>query len=300
MALLPKLRNSASPPEPIRPATLTDGDHFFTDFYIQLLTSSWPALLLQIVGAFVVINIIFALGYYLDGGIENARPGYFSDYFFFSVETIATIGYGKMSPTDMFSQILMSIEAFSGLINFALITGLIFAKFSRPTARVRFSRAAVISKRDGVPSLMFRMANVRASNIVEAQIHVVFARDEHTREGEYVRHFYDLDLARYRNAIFQYSWTAVHPIEPGSPFYGGKAEDLIRDDASITVSLTGIDETFSQTVYSRYSYKAEDIVWGARLADIISESAERGFRIDYTKFDDIEPTEVPTWTLESA
>jgi len=151
-----------------------------------------------------------------------------------------------------------------------------------------------------VPSLMFRMANVRASNIVEAQIHVVFARDEHTREGEYVRRFYDLDLARYRNAIFQYSWTAVHPIQPGSPFYGGKAEDLIRDDVSITVSLTGIDETFSQTVYSRHSYKADDILWGARLADIISESAERGFRIDYTKFDDIEPTEVPKWTLESA
>src|SRR5690348_4081965 len=101
MALLPKRRTSASPPEPIRPAALTDGDHFFTDFYLHLLTSSWPALLLQIVGAFVVINLIFAFGYYLEGGIENARPGFFSDYFFFSVETIATIGYGKMSPTDM-------------------------------------------------------------------------------------------------------------------------------------------------------------------------------------------------------
>lgn len=300
MALLPKRRTSASPPEPLRSAALDEDDRLFTDFYLHLLTSSWPALILQIVGAFVVINLIFALGYYLDGGIENARAGYFSDCFFFSVETIATIGYGKMSPADLFSQILMSIEAVSGLINFALITGLIFAKFSRPTARVRFSRCAVVSTRDGVPSLMFRMANVRASNIVEAQIHVVFARDEHTQEGEYVRRFYDLELARFRNAIFQYSWTAVHPIEPGSPFYGGKAEDLIRDDASITVSLTGIDETFSQTVYSRYSYHADDIVWGARLADILSESAERGFRIDYTKFDEIEPTEAPRWTLESA
>jgi inward rectifier potassium channel len=299
MALLPKRHTSASPPEPLQSAALVD-DRLFTDFYLNLLTASWPALLLQIVGAFVVINIIFALGYYLDGGIENARPDHFSDYFFFSVETIATIGYGKLAPTDLFSHILMSIEAVTGLINFALITGLIFAKFSRPTARLRFSRSAVISKRDGVPSLMFRMANVRDSNIVEAHIHVVFARDEHTREGEYVRRFYDLNLTRYRNAIFQYSWTAVHPIEPGSPFYGGKAEDLIRDDASITVSLSGVDETFSQTVYSRYSYKAEDIIWGARLADILSESAERGFRIDYSKFDDTEPTEAPMWTLESA
>jgi inward rectifier potassium channel len=298
MALLPQRHTSASPPEPLQSAALDD--RLFTDFYLNLLTASWPALLLQIVGAFVVINIIFALGYYLDGGIENARPNHFSDYFFFSVETIATIGYGKLAPTDLFSHILMSIEAVAGLINFALITGLIFAKFSRPTARVRFSRSAVISKRDGVPSLMFRMANVRDSNIVEAHIHVVFARDEHTREGEYVRRFYDLNLTRYRNAIFQYSWTAVHPIEPGSPFYGGKAEDLIRDDASITVSLSGVDETFSQTVYSRYSYNAEDIIWGARLADILSESAERGFRIDYSKFDDTEPTEAPMWTLESA
>ena len=299
MALLRKRHTSASPPESLQSAALVD-DRFFADFYLNLLTASWPALLLQIVGAFVVINIIFALGYYLDGGIENARPDHFSDYFFFSVETIATIGYGKLAPTDLFSHILMSIEAVTGLINFALITGLIFAKFSRPTARVRFSRSAVISKRDGVPSLMFRMANVRDSNIVEAHIHVVFARDEHTREGEYVRRFYDLNLTRYRNAIFQYSWTAVHPIEPGSPFYGGKAEDLIRDDASITVSLSGVDETFSQTVYSRYSYNAEDIIWGARLADILSESAERGFRIDYSKFDDTEPTEAPMWTLESA
>jgi inward rectifier potassium channel len=299
MALLPKRHTSASPPESLQSAALVD-DRLFTDFYLNLLTASWPALLLQIVGAFFVINLIFALGYYLDGGIENARPDHFSDYFFFSVETIATIGYGKLAPTDLFSHILMSIEAVAGLINFALITGLIFAKFSRPTARVRFSRSAVISKRDGVPSLMFRMANVRDSNIVEAHIHVVFARDEHTREGEYVRRFYDLNLTRYRNAIFQYSWTAVHPIEPGSPFYGGKAEDLIRDDASITVSLSGVDETFSQTVYSRYSYKAEDIIWGARLADILSESAERGFRIDYSKFDDTEPTEAPMWTLESA
>src|ERR1700730_14918824 len=123
MALLRKRHTSASPPESLQSAALVD-DRFFADFYLNLLTASWPALLLQIVGAFVVINIMFALGYYLDGGIENARPGYFSDYFFFTGRTTPTIGYGKMSPTDLFSQILMSIEAFSGLINFALITGL--------------------------------------------------------------------------------------------------------------------------------------------------------------------------------
>jgi inward rectifier potassium channel len=295
------LRRRTNPNLPIRtPVGGDDGDRLFTDFYHHLLTSSWPALLAQIGIAFVVINVLFALGYYFDGGIENARPGHFSDVFFFSVETIATIGYGKMSPVSIISQTLMSIEALCGLINFALITGLIFAKFSRPTARVRFSRLAVISKRDGVPSLMFRMANVRSSQIVEAQIHVAFARDERTAENEYVRRFYDLELTRYRNAIFAYSWTAVHPIQPGSPFYGASAEEMIKSDVSLTVSLTGFDEVFSQTVYARYSYVAEDIIWGARMADIIDENALPGSRFNFANFDKIEPAEQPVWSRESA
>lgn len=258
-------------------------------------------MLAQIGVAFIAINLLFALGYYLDGGIENARPGRFSDVFFFSVQTIATIGYGRMSPVTLVSQILMSIEALCGLINFALLTGLIFAKFSRPTARVRFSRIAVISKRDGVPSLMFRMANVRTSQIVEAQIHVAFSRDERTREGDYVRRFYDLELVRYRNGIFAYSWTAVHPIQPGSPFYGATREEMAESGAGLTVSLTGIDEAFSQTVYARYSYRAEDIIWGARLANIINEDAPSWeTRFNYANFDRWEPAEEPVGAQESA
>jgi inward rectifier potassium channel len=287
--------------QPIRkPVPGDDGERLFTDFYHHLLTSSWPALLLQIAIVFIVANLIFAFGYYLIGGIENVRPGNFMDVFFFSVETIATIGYGKMSPVTIGSQILMSIEALCGLINFALITGLIFAKFSRPTARIRFSRIAVISKRDGVPSVMFRMANVRSSQIVDAQVHLAFSRDERTSEGEYVRRFYDLELTRYRNAIFAYSWTVVHPIQPGSPFYGVTAEDILKADAELTVSVTGFDEVFSQTVYARYSYRATDIIWGARLLDIIDENAEPEDRFDFSKFDQFEPTEQPLWSQESA
>jgi inward rectifier potassium channel len=296
MAFLSNRRSNAGKSE--MTLILDEDARLFTDFYHHLLTSSWPALLLQIVIAFIAVNIPFALAYYLVGGIENAHS--FSDVFFFSVETIATIGYGKMSPTTIASQILMSFEALCGLINFALITGLIFAKFSRPTARVRFSRVAVISKRDGVPSLMFRMANVRSSKIVEAQIHVAFSQDERTREGEYVRRFYDLELSRYRNAIFAYSWTAIHPIQPGSPLFGATSEALLKADAGVTVSLTGIDEVFSQTVYARYSYRATDIIWGARLVDIIDETLEIGSRFDYAKFDEFESADLPEWTHESA
>jgi len=267
------------------------GDGYFADFYHHLLDSSWPALLLQIATAFALLNAIFGFGYWLDAGIENARPGSFSDAYFFSVETMATIGYGRMAPITLAAHLLMSVEALTGLIGLAMVTGLIFAKFSRPTARVRFSRNAVISLRDGVPSLMFRMANVRANLIVEAQIHVVFARQERTAEGEEVRRFRDLELSRTRNAIFAYSWTAVHPIVPGSPFYGTTREELIASDADLTISLIGIDETFSQTVYARHSYNTEDIIWGARLADITTHTPDGQFALDMSQFDATVPAE---------
>jgi inward rectifier potassium channel len=277
-----------------------DNERYFADVYHHLLTSSWLALLLQIAGAFAVANALFALGYLLDGGIANARPGSFADVFFFSVETMATIGYGQMSPVTFIAHVLMSIEALTGLIGLALVTGMIFAKFSRPTARVRFSRVAVISKRDGVPSLMFRMANVRANQIVEAQIHVVLARQEFTVEGEEVRRFHDLSLSRHRNAIFGFSWTAIHPIDIDSPLFGATPESLMNARASLIVSLTGIDETFSQTVYARYSYSTADFVWGARLADISTHTPKGLFALDMSKFDLVIPAELPPWDKPEA
>jgi inward rectifier potassium channel len=268
---------------------------YFNDFYHQLMTSSWPKLLLQVIASFLMVNGLFAAAYLLGGGIHNARPGSFADAFFFSVQTMATIGYGSMTPDGLFANILVSTEAVTGLLAFALVTGLVFSKFSRPTARVRFTRRAVISVRDGVPSLMFRMVNVRANQIVEAQIHVVFARQETTLEGEQVRRFYDLDLSRDRNAIFVYSWTAIHPIDETSPFYGTTAESLAAAEADITVSLTGIDETFSQTVYARYYYGDDEIVWGARLANITQRTPDGEFMLDLTRFDDVDPAPLPPW-----
>jgi len=174
-----------------------------------------------------------------------------------------------------------------------MVTGLVFSKFSRPTARVRFTRNAVIAVRDGVPSLMFRMANVRANQIVEAQIHVVFARQESTLEGEEVRRFYDLELTRQRNAIFNYSWTAIHPINLNSPLYGATAESLSASGAQIVVSLTGLDDTFSQTVYARYYYDAEDIIWGARLAEISKRTPDGEFMLDFTHYDEVVRAALP-------
>ena len=268
-------------------------DGYFTDFYHQLMTSSWPWLLLELVAAFIAVNCLFALGYLVAGGIDNARRGSFADAFFFSVQTMATIGYGKMAPATFIANLIASVQALTGLLIFALVTGLVFSKFSRPSARVRFTRNAVISIRDGLPCLMFRMANVRANQIVDAQVHVVLARQESTLEGEEIRRFYDLELTRYRNAIFSYSWTAVHPIGLDSPLYGVTAETLKASDADIVVSLTGIDETFSQTIYARYYYSAEDIIWGARLADIITRTPDGEFQLDFARYDQIVPAALP-------
>jgi inward rectifier potassium channel len=279
-------RNQLVPVFSVSPEETRQDHGPFADLYHHLLTSSWQMLLVQIAAGFFAINALFAIGYYLNGGIENARS--FADVFFFSVETMATIGYGRMAPVTLIAHILMSFEALIGMIGLALTTGLIFAKFSRPSARVRFSRYGVISSRDGVLSLMFRMANERASQIVETQAHVLLARSEVTVEGEPVWRFHDLELTRYRNATFRHSWTVIHPIRPGSPLYGASEESLRAASAEIVVSVTGIDGAFMQTVYARHTYEAADIVWGARLVDIMIRTPEDDFLIDYGKFDAIE------------
>jgi len=281
-------RNQLVPVYSVSPEESRQENSPFADLYHHLLTSSWPMLLLQISVAFFAINALFAVGYYLDGGIANARPGSFGDVFFFSVETMATIGYGRMAPVTLLAHILMSFEALIGMIGLAVTTGLIFAKFSRPSARVRFSRYGVISQRDGVLSLMFRMANERESQIVEAQAHVLLARNEVTAEGESVWRFHDLELSRYRNSTFRHSWTVVHPIRPGSPLHGASEESLKAARAEIVVAVTGIDGAFMQTVYARHTYDAPDIIWGARLVDVMIRTPEDDFLIDYGKFDAIE------------
>lgn len=263
---------------------------FFGDLYHYLLTTSWFRLLGFIFLFYVVSNLGFACLYLLGGhSLEGVRPHSFGDVFFFSVQTMATIGYGKMIPTTTYAHILVTVEALFGLMGLAMATGLMFAKFSRPTARVLFSKVAVVSKRDGVPCLMLRMANERGNQIVEAQLHVVLTRSETTQEGETVRRFYELPLARDHNVIFALTWTALHVIDKDSPLYGATAESLRAQNMTLLVSFLGLDETFAQTVHTRYVYHADHILWGQRLVDILSRSEEGLLRVDYTKFHDTQP-----------
>jgi inward rectifier potassium channel len=274
--------------EPSQSATILGlEDSRLSDLYHFLLTESWPTLLAGIALIFVVVNATFAVIYMLDRGIENARPGSFGDAFFFSVQTMATIGYGKMSPDSLIANIMVSVEALTGLVGLAMVTGLVFAKFSRPTSRVRFSRVAIVSNRDGIPSFQFRMANMRANRIVDASARVVFARQERTLEGEEMRRFYDLKLQRDRNAIFVYSWTAIHPITDDSPINGVTKEAMESASAEIVVSVTGLDETFAQTIHARHSYRPREILWGRRFVDILERNPDGTLSIDYTHFDDV-------------
>jgi len=262
-------------------------DGFFSDLYHLLLVSSWPRLMSVFVIGYVAANCVFAELYLLGAdSIEGARRDSFADAFYFSIQTMATIGYGKLVPHTWWANILVTVESFIGLLGLAVVTGLVFAKFSRPTARVLFSRVAVITRRDGVPCLMFRMANQRGNQIVEARVHVVFARNETTVEGEPLRRLRDLHFLRDQNALFALTWTAVHPITEDSPLYRATAASLAADEVELIVSLTGLDETFSQTVHARHSYAAAEIVWGARFVDILSRLPDGRRQVDYTHFHD--------------
>jgi inward rectifier potassium channel len=260
------------------------------DLYHSLLTTTWSQFFGLVLAAYLGANLIFASGYLAIGdGIEEARPGNFSDAFFFSVQTMATIGYGKMAPRGLEANLLVTMEALVGLLGLALVTGLVFAKFSRPTARVLFSRNAVITTFDGVPSLLFRMANERGNQIAEAQAHLVLLRTERTPEGEEVRRVHDLRLRRGQSAFFAFTWLVVHPITPDSPLFGETAKTMQERDLDLVASVTGLDETLSQSVHARHSWSVEQILWRHRFVDVLVTLPDGRRAIDYRKFHEVAP-----------
>jgi len=263
-----------------------------TDVYHEIMAARWRGLLGAILAAYLVLNTLFACLYLLGGDcVENAQPGSFRDMFFFSVQTMATIGYGKMVPRTTWANAVVSVEALCGIVGTAMATGLMFAKFSRPSARVLFSRVAVIARRDGVESFMFRMANERGNQIAEATVRLVVARNEVTPEGERVRRFHDLSLARDRNAAFTLSWTVVHPISRASPIHDATLESFAASNSLIIVSVTGIDDTSGQTIHARHTYSPDDLRWNERFVDILSALPDGRRQIDYTRFHDTQPVE---------
>jgi inward rectifier potassium channel len=262
---------------------------YLRDWYHYSMTAPW-SVLITVSAIFIAANLLFALGYALDHGLRHARPDYFTDALFFSMQTMMTIGSDTMAPQSIIANVMVCMEAMIGLTGFAVLTGLTFARFARPTARVRFSRFAVVSDRHRIPSLMFRVANERENHLLEAQIHVVLILSETTEEGEHVRRFHDLELVRDCNALFALSWTAIHQITERSPLFGKTSESLSAQQAVVVVSLTGLDETLLQTVPARHTYGPSEIVFGARLADILKVTDDgSSWMIDSAEFDAIVP-----------
>jgi len=257
-----------------------------SDLYYQLLIVPWSGFFALTAIAYFAFNLAFAVLYRAQvGSIADANPSFW-DAFFFSVQTMATIGYGDLRPATTYANILVTVEVLLGLMGFALATGVIFARISLPTARVTFSRVAVVTPQDGRPTLMFRVANRRSNRIVEATVALTLVRDETTLEGMRMRRFHDLKVERHRTPLFSISWTVMHVIDATSALVGATHGSVQAQGIELIVTLIGLDETLSQTVHARHSYRAGDILFGRRLVDILS-SAEDGTRtVDYARFHD--------------
>lgn len=257
---------------------------FLEDLYHSILKISWPRFISAYVLFFLVFNLIFAFLYWLDLGSVTQTDGNFFRDFSFSVQTFSTIGYGLYAPTDTYAHILVIIEAVLGVLCSALLTGLTFAKFSRPTARIQFTDKIVITNYNGQRMMMFRLANLRGNQIAEASIRATALCTQTTAEGDRMRLQKDIKFIRQTSSFFILSWTVMHLIDNESPFYNRTSEDLIRDNIDISVSVIGHDETFSQTVHASCIYSPQDIVFDKKFEDILNTQSGRATVIDFTKF----------------
>ena len=262
--------------------------------YHWLLTISWSKFLGFITISYVAVNALFAVAFLLCGpGALQSTVGSFANQpfyraFFFSVYTFATIGYGNIIPVGVAANSLVAIEALVYILGIALATGVIFSRFSRPSAKIVYSHNAIVSPYRDTTALEFRIANGRTSQLIEVQIQVILTKLELV-DGKSVRKFYDLDLERHHVVFFTLSWTVVHPIAPGSPMWGLTKKDLLDADAEVLILLTGTDETLSQTVHSRSSYKADEIVWGAKFSNMFLRTEAAGIiGMNLTRIHDIE------------
>jgi inward rectifier potassium channel len=262
--------------------------------YQQLLAVSWTGFFAIVLAVYLLINVLFAFAYLAAGSDALVGPhaemlgGQFSQAFFFSVQTFATIGYGQIGPNGFVANGLVTIEALVGLIFQALATGLLFARFSRPTASILFSQHAIVAPYNDGQSLQFRIANRRKNEIIQLEAQVLFSAMQPDGRGSLVRRYTLLPLERNKVTFFPLSWTIVHPIDESSPFAGKTREQLVQAEAEVLVLLSGIDETFAQTVHTRSSYSAEEIVWNRRFRSMFVQQAGRSLSVDISRLHDVE------------
>jgi inward rectifier potassium channel len=283
--------------------------HLWSEPYHLFLTIPWIGFMSIVSTAYLGINALFALAYLAGGDcLEGAKPGSFGDAFFFSVQTLASIGYGAIHPKTFYADCLVTLEAIASLLLIAVVTGLSFARFSRPIAKVLFSHFIIINTHNQQPTLMFRVANERRNNILESTAQVYVILDEVTAEGEFMRRIHELKLHRHRTPSLTLSWTIMHSIDPDSPLYGLTSADLQRLHAQINVLISGIDETVAYSITARHSYAADEILFDHRFENIIHRESNGHGYFDYGRFHDVKqvileptsPSEHPSVRTASA
>ena len=257
------------------------------NFYHWLLGASWTKFLLLVVLFYLGTNLLFALAYLAcgDGAITQAQPGSLLDVFFFSVQTMATIGYGQMTPVGSGPNAIVTFEAFFGIVYSALTTGLAFARFTRPTAGVRFSKVAVVGNHDGIKTFKFRVANDRSSHIVEAQLRLWLIAESMTSEGERYRRSVELQLHRSESPVFSLTWTAMHSVDETSPLMEYLGNTVTERQWHLLITFTGYHESLANQVYARHVYLPKDVQQNATFVDIVTVLPDGDRIIDLTNFE---------------
>src|ERR1700722_13509535 len=258
---------------------------FWADISHRCMTASWPAFIGGAVLVFIAFNAVFALFYWIGNQpISNVPGGAYIDYIYFSIETLSPAGYGDMHPQTHYGHFVAAVELFTGIFSMSLMTGLIFARFSRPNARLLFAEHPVISVHEGKPTLMVRFANERHNIISSATAKLWLFKNIVSMEGETLRRFYELPLTQNQNPGWALSWTLYHVLDENSPLYEVTADDLEAYKASLVVVVSGYDVVAAQTVHARKTYDHSDIRFGQRYADILDTSDDGRLRIDYGRF----------------
>ena len=248
--------------------------------YYHLITMSWGRFLVLLFGFFLILNCLFSMLYVGIGveyfnGITVGEFGHnFMQAFFFSSQTLTTVGYGHISPNGLMVSILASIESFLGLLTFALMTGLLYGRFSRPSAKIIFSENLLIAPYKGGKGLMLRMGNSSKSELIETEVQLLMAFNQREEDGSLVRKFYPLNLEISKINFFSLSWTVVHALDENSPIFNFSEQDILDANAEIMVLVKGTDETAQQVVHTRRSYSGDEIVWNARFSPVIEHSAK--------------------------
>jgi inward rectifier potassium channel len=266
--------------------------------YHTLITMSWRKFWLLVLSCYLVINIIFACIYMsfgpngLEGTSGNTTFNHFMDSFFFSAQTISTVGYGHISPRGMATNSVAALESMMGLLAFALATGLLYGRFSRPSAQIIYSKNILVAPyMETGKGVMFRLANLRRNMLIDLEIEIIFSYNE-TVDGKVTRRFYPLEVERRKVSVLTLNWTIVHPLDENSPLSDMTKDDLIKSEAGFAILLRAFDDTFSQTVHSRTQYQAHEIVWGAKFKPVFDRDEDGRIVLDLSKISEHVPFEL--------